>query len=234
RYRVETMLYRPEDILRIVVSRQHVSVGHARHWNVLVALAPAVARPGGLQDAGAQLIFEIAPQNSIFNQHCLLRGLALIVHIQRTTPGGDGSVIDHGAKLGSHALSDAAAEGGNPFAVEIRLEPVPDGLVQQDARPAWSQHHFHFTGRRLAGRELNDGLPRRLAAKILRRMLAAEEFQTHPTPAPTRPRLQIAFLFGDTKDSQPYQRPEIGHRAALRTRNQHVANLVPKGDANLF
>src|SRR5208282_1637534 len=88
--------------------------------------------------------------------------------------------------------------------------------------------------RRLAGRELNDGLPGRLAGKIIRRTLAAEEFQTYPAPAPARPRLQLASLFGDGKDPQPYHRLEIGHHAAIRTRNQHVANLVSKGDANLF
>ena len=60
------------------------------------------------------------------------------------------------------------------LAVEIALEAVADGLVQQDARPARSQHDRHLAGRRLLGGERHETLVEGLAHRRLPAILADE------------------------------------------------------------
>ena len=43
-------------------------------------------------------------------------------------------------------IAHEAGKGRGLLAVEIALEAVPDGLVQQDAGPAGTQHHLGFAG----------------------------------------------------------------------------------------
>src|SRR5208337_1630299 len=43
---VDAALHRADDVFRIVLPRQHISIPHAWHGNVLVALAPSVAGVG--------------------------------------------------------------------------------------------------------------------------------------------------------------------------------------------
>ena len=40
-----------------------------------------------------------------------------------------------------------AGEGGSAFAVEVGLQAVANGFVQQDAGPAGAEHHLHLAGR---------------------------------------------------------------------------------------
>src|SRR5213080_3886613 len=43
-HRVNSPLHGTNDVLRIILSGQHVRIRHTRHWYMFIALAPAVAR----------------------------------------------------------------------------------------------------------------------------------------------------------------------------------------------
>ena len=45
---------------------------------------------------------------------------------------------------------------------------MANSLVDEDARPARPQYHFHLSGRRCLSAQLHNGLPRRLLCKVLR------------------------------------------------------------------
>ena len=64
------------------------------------------------------------------------------------------------------ALADAAAEGGTALAVEVALQAVTDGLVQQDARPARAQHHGHGARRRRPRIQIDQRLMHRLLGVV--------------------------------------------------------------------
>jgi hypothetical protein len=95
-------------------------------------------------------VLDVALEDAVLDQHVALAGVALVVHIQRAAPVGNGAVVQHRHALGRHALADAAAEGARALAVEVALQPVADRFVQQDAGPARAQHHGHLAGRRRA------------------------------------------------------------------------------------
>ena len=73
---------------------EHVGVGHARHGNVLVALAAAVAGVGDAHQPRRKLVAEIALQDAVLDQHGFLRGLAFVVDVERAAAPGHGAVVD--------------------------------------------------------------------------------------------------------------------------------------------
>src|SRR5580658_5725230 len=119
---IESTLDGSDDIVRSLVAGQHIRVGHTRHRDMLIALAAAVAGAGRLRQVGTQLVLDVSCQDAVFNQSRLLRRLAFVIHVDRTTPGWNGAIINHRANVRSYTLPNLAAEGGDPLAVEIRLQ----------------------------------------------------------------------------------------------------------------
>src|SRR5207247_7098190 len=101
-------------------------------------------------------------QDPLLDQHRPARCRALVVDVQRTTAVRDRPVVDHGHQLGGNLPAHPPRERGSPLAVEVALEPVADGLMEQDAGPARTEHDGHRAGRGIYGAELEDGLARRL------------------------------------------------------------------------
>ena len=180
--------YRPfctdfDNFFGIALARQHISVGHARHGDVLVAFAPSAAGGSGFHQAARQLVLQIATQHAIFDQHVFLRGHPFVVHVERSAPAADGAVVDHRAKRARHLLADAPAEGRHALAIEVRFEAVAHRFVQQNPRPAGPQHHRRFAGRRVHRIQLHDGLARGFASEMFRRLFVQEEIQRDASAA---------------------------------------------------
>ncbi len=95
---------------RIVLPGEHVGVGHARHGNVLVAFATAVAGVGHAHQAGGELVAQVSLQNSVLDQDRVLRGLTFVVHVERAAPPGHGAVIDYRAFFAGYAFADQARQ----------------------------------------------------------------------------------------------------------------------------
>jgi hypothetical protein len=74
--------------------------------------------------------------------------MALVVDVERAAPVGQGAIVEHRHALGGHTLPDATGERGRAFAVEIALQTMAHGLMQQHAGPARTEHHAHLAGRR--------------------------------------------------------------------------------------
>jgi hypothetical protein len=128
------------------LARQHVGIGHARHGQVGEGFAPGVAGGGHAHQAGVHGILHVATQDAVLDEHGALGRGALVVHVEGTAPVGQGAVVHHGDAVGGHPLADAAGKGGGALAVEVALQAVADGFVQQDAGPAGAQHHGHGAG----------------------------------------------------------------------------------------
>ena len=120
---------RADDVLWTVFARQHVRVRHTRHGNVLVALAASVAGVGNPHEACREFVAEIALQNSLFNEHSFLGGLAFVVHIERAAPPGHGAVVDDGAFLAGNPLAYQSCERGGFLAIEVRFQSVADRFM---------------------------------------------------------------------------------------------------------
>src|SRR6185295_12173692 len=94
-----------------------------------------------------------------------------------------------------HLLADSAAECRKSLAVKVSFKSVSNGFVQQDARPAGTQHHRHFASRRFAGTQLDDGLPRSFACEMLGSFFVAKEIQRYTAATARAAVLRRASVF---------------------------------------
>ena len=108
--------------------------------------------------------------------------------------------------------------------------------MQQNAGPAGSQDHFHFTGRGFDRGQRHDGLARCLAGEVFGRLLFQKEFQFDAPAAAAGTTLDDLPVFsplGQAKDAQAGQRLEVARDAAVGRDGQHVAHFVGIPGAHL-
>ena len=150
--------------------------------------------------------------------------MALVVDVQRAAAVGEGAVVEHGHALGRHALADAAGEGAAALAVEVALQAVAHGFVQQHAGPAGAQHHGHLAGGHGAAFQVGErGVHRVLHVAFDDVVL--EIAQAEAPAAAGRADLAAHHaahrLLGDHGHVQPHQRPHVGGARAVGARHQH-------------
>src|SRR5262249_10350210 len=100
-----------------------------------------------------------------------------------TAARGDSAIVDDGADVRSHALSDLAAECRDALAIEVGFEAVADSFVQENSRPAGAEHNFHFARGCVLRIKLHDRLPRGFLGETLRRFITREEFEANTAAA---------------------------------------------------
>ena len=157
---------------------------------------------------------DVTAQNAVFDQHVLLTGVALVVHVERAPAVRNGAVVQHGDALGGHALTDAAAEGARALAVEVTLQTVPNRFVQQNAGPSAAQHHGHLA----CGRRKCLQVDERSRHRFLHISLDHGIVKIGQTKAATATRaahFAAAVLLGDHRDRQANQRAHIGGQCAV-------------------
>ena len=155
---VNAFIERGDDFFGVVAAVFHKGVGHARHGGGGVAFAAAVA--GGLHahQSGVGFVLHIADQNAVFNEYGTAGFVAFVVDIERTATVGYIALVNDGNAFGGHPLSDFSGKRAGLLAVEIAFQAVPDGFVQQYARPAAAQNDFHQPCRRGARFEIGQCL----------------------------------------------------------------------------
>src|SRR6266567_643784 len=211
---VEAAGHRAEDLLRIVLPRQHEGVGHARHGRMRIGLAAAIT--GGLpaHQPRVEPVLHITHEHAVLDEDVAPRGNTLVVHVEGAAPVGDGAVVDHRHELGGDLLPHAPGEGRGLLAVEVSLEPVAHRLVEEDARPAGTQYHRHLPRRRLHGMELHRGLPHRLGCESPPAFAFEEKLQGHAPAASVRADLALTVLLDDDGHVESGQRTLVADRPA--------------------
>ena len=217
----------------IALSRQHVGVGHARHGYVVKTLAAAVA--GGLHahQAGVLPVLHVADENAVLDQGGAVGGRALIVDVEAAAPARQGAVIDHRHLLRGDPLAHQAAKSAGLLAVEIAFQPVPDRLVQQDARPARPQHHVHLARRRRHRFEQRETLAQRLAHQVLPLVLFQELAVAGAPAGPGGAGFLALAVGGHDGDVEPGERADIFQHLAVGAQDLHRLPLPAEGDRDL-
>ncbi len=200
---------------------EHVGVGHARHGQVGVGLAPAVAGGGDAHEAGVELVLHVSAQDAVLDQHRALGRRALVVHVQRAATVGQGAVVDDGDAGGRDPFAHASGEGGGALAVEVALQAVAHRLVQQHARPAGAEHHGHGAGGSVRGLQVGQCEAHRLAGEAERPVLLDEVVEAPPGAAAARALLAAVSVLGDDADVQAHQGPHVGGQGAVVGHHQH-------------
>ena len=189
-----------------------------------IAFAAAVAGGPGFHQPRVHAVLQVAGEDAILDQHSALRRMAFIVYVEAAAAAVQRAVIQHCYALGRHPLSDAAAKGAAALAVEITLQPVSDGLVDQHTGPSSAQHHVHFTRRRWSRFQIHQrGIDRFIHILLQQNVvkIIQAEAATAATAAGFAAHLAADSLFGDDRKAQPYQRTHIGRQRAIEPRHQH-------------
>ena len=227
---VDTLVNRGDDFLRVVLTGQHVGVGHAWHGQMCVGLAAPVTGGTHAHQTGIHPVLHVAFQNTVFDKHRVLSSDAFIINIQRTATATEGAVINDRTQRRSHLLPDHAGKGRGPLAIEVTFKTVADGLVQQDTRPAGTQHHRHGTRRRIDRIEVNQCLAHRLV-RISPGTILIKKEAVIGAPATTGTGLFTATVLLDNDGHiTTHQRPHIGCQRAITDGHHH--DLVDTGQAN--
>ena len=75
---------------------------------------------------------EIGGEYSVLDHHGVLSGHALVVEIDRSAVAADGAVVDDGDALAAYPFAHPSGEYRLSLAVEVGLEGVTHGFVQED------------------------------------------------------------------------------------------------------
>ena len=214
-HRVDAVLHRGDDLLRVAVAGQHVGVGHARHRHVAVALPPAVAGRLHAHEAGVLPVLHVAGEDAVLDQHGAAGRRALVVDRQRTPPRRNGAVVDHGDALGGDLLAHQARERRRLLAVEVAFEPVTHRLVQHHARPAGAEHHVHLAGRRRHRREIGQRLAERDVGGVLPGVRLEEPLEALAAAGAVAAGFLPVAVAGDDRDVDPHQRADVAVALAV-------------------
>ena len=122
--------------------------------------------------------------------------------------------------------ADLVAVVAGLLAVEVRLEAVPDRLVQEDAAVAGAEHDLHLAGRRFARVEHRGRLPDRLL-RVPLGALAVEVAPADPAAAArSDPDWRLPFVLDDHADAEAQQRLAVADEPAVARGDQDLADLL--------
>ena len=93
-----------------------------------------------------------------------MRRISFVIHVERSTAERNGAVVNNGAKLRSHLLSNETGKCRRLLTIEVGLQTVTDGFVQENARPSRPEYDFHRTSRSINSTKLQDRLTRTLTS----------------------------------------------------------------------
>ena len=128
---------------------------------------PSITGDWHTHQARIQSILQIAHENAVLDQNRALRRIAFIIHLQRAAPVSNRAIVNYRNTRGCYPFTNAAGKSGAAFTVEITLQAVPHSLMQQNTRPAGTEHHSHITRWRGLGIQINNCLMYRLGGVIV-------------------------------------------------------------------
>ena len=219
----------------IVVAGQHVGIGHARHRQVREALAAAVAGGRDAHQARVERVLQVAAQDAVLDQGRALRRVPSSSMFSDPRRPSQRAIVDDGDAGRRHALADAAGVHRGALAIEVALEAMADGFVQQHARPARPEHHRHHAGRRIHGIEVDERLAQRFPGDRLRLALC-EQFLVRVATATAgiagfAPALRV---LDDHLHVEAHQRPHVGGDDAIAARDQDRVHAAGQADDHLL
>src|SRR5437867_10307810 len=100
------------------------------------------------------------------------------------------------------------------MAIKISLEPVANGLVQKDPRPARPEHDGHGPRRRVDGRELEPRLAHGLTREPAPAVLLEEEVERDAAATTVGADLALAVVLHDHRHVESRERAHIADRPA--------------------
>ena len=149
-----------------------------------------------------------------------MAGCAFIVHIERATPIFERTVVHHRAFFRCHQLAHAPGERRGALAIEIALQPVTDGLVQQYPGPTGSEHDFHAASGRRGGVQIDQGLAHRLARITLGHVTGKKIIVIETAATALAALFATPLVLYDDRDIEAHQGADIRRHESVAAHHQ--------------
>src|SRR5712692_1960618 len=157
----DAVLHRAHDVVRVGFARRDHRVRHPADGEMAEALAACVAAPRDAQLRGVLSIREVRLQNAPLDEDGPLRRRALVVDRRRAALARIAAVVDDGDELARDLLPAAARVHRETLQVQIGLETVADGFVDERAAGFAGEHDRVRPGGRRLGADVQHGARRR-------------------------------------------------------------------------
>jgi hypothetical protein len=145
---------------------------------------------------------------------------AFVIDVERAAAALDRAVIDHRHTRRCDTLPDAPGERARALAIEVAFEAVPDRLVQEDARPAVTQHNGGVAGGRVTRAEIEQRLIDR-TMRVVGGELVGEHAVVGAPATTGGALLPSAVLLDDDVHRQAHERTHVGGDEAVAARHQN-------------
>ena len=160
------------------------------------------------------------------------RLVAFVVDVDRPARLEERRVVDHAAQLARDDVADLAGVVARAAAVEVRLEPVTHGFVEEDPAVARREHDLHRPRRRL----LRVEHPDRLLGRVLRVLLGRVPVEVAERRAPAAARaalLPLTVLLGDRADAEAEERLRVAGHLPVARGDEDFANFFREARLDL-
>lgn len=213
-------------------SGEQDGVGHPRHGSGFEALPSAVAGRGHPEVASAHAVLHVAPENSVLDEDVRFRLVAFVVDVDGAAALDDGRVVDDRAELGGDRLADLACVVARAFPVEVGLEPVAYGLVEEDSAVSRAKDDLELARRSRPGVQEGQSLAGG-ALRVPLRGLAVEVGEGHPPAAAALTCLAAPVLLGDSRNSETHHGLTVVGDPSVARGDQDFAHRLSEGRARL-
>ena len=213
----------------VIGARQHIGVGHARHWNMCKTFAPPVAGGGHAHQPRVLAVLHVTHKSAVFDQGVFGRRCAFVIHRNAAAPVWNRAVIQHGDTGRCNHLAHQASEGRGFLAVEIAFQAVANRFVQQNAGPAGAKHHIEHASGGWHGIKVDQSYAQRLAQQGLPVFGLQQPRQPIPPAAARAPLFAFAMRLDNHRHIHPRHRADIGKTQAFGAQNFDLLQACRKG-----
>src|SRR5688572_29108611 len=231
---IQPFVHRTDNLVGIRLSRQHEGIGHTWQDDALVAFAPTVTGHRNSHQMRIQPVRDVAPQDALLDEGRPAGRRAFVIHIQGATPTWQRPIIHDGTDLGGYPFADQVGKRRCLLAVEIRLQAMANGFVQENAGPAAAQHDRHDSRWSVDRRKVEDGDAGSLFRIVQVTVPLAIKLKPDTAAAPKRADLAVAVFFSDASHLQSGQRLDIADQRPFRRSHHHDLILGVKGSHHVF
>src|SRR2546430_16031389 len=165
------VLHRPEDLVRVRRAASDHRVRHPADRQIAKRFATRVSAPLDAELLGVLPVREVRPQDPLLDEHRPLSRRSFVVHRRGPALVGIRPVVDDRDELARDFLADPSRVHRETLQVQVGLEAVADGLVDEcSAGLARQDDRARSRGCGL-GADVEDGPPRRVPGRLLDRFV---------------------------------------------------------------
>ena len=163
---------------RVFLTIQNIRIRHTHHGQVFVRLTTTVSTLRTTLVASTQVVPHVVSENSIFDQHVVLRRMAFVINGDRSPFMRHRAVVDQCHERRSDEFTNFALVHTGAFGNKVSFKAVTTCLMEQHSAASGLDHDWQRTRWRRACLQLGER-PTSRGARHIFHLNFVEKFKTH-------------------------------------------------------